>query len=92
MTNKTPNQPEIQHHPDGQVPDKVSHAGYNPWKNRRTHPLALSTPRGLQVQHRQTGEKRFSIPTTVSAGVRTIIAELGTRGITATAYAVHKKP
>ena len=68
---------------------RVSRAGYYGWKKRRNQNYPLSTPRGFRDQIADDVKEIFAKHNGF-AGVRTIATELGTRGITATLYAVRK--
>ncbi|CAI37576.1 IS3 family transposase [Corynebacterium jeikeium] len=68
---------------------RVSRAGYYGWKKRRNQNYPLSTPRGFRDQIADDVREIFAKHNGF-AGVRTIATELGTRGITATLYAVRK--
>lgn len=68
---------------------RVSRAGYYGWKKRRNRNYPLSTPRGFRDQIADDVKEIFAKHNGF-AGVRTIATELGTRGITATLYAVRK--
>lgn len=67
----------------------VSRAGYYAWKKRRALPVTASTFRGFRLSiAEQVGEIFHAYHG--FAGVRTIVTELGARGIVASGYAVRK--
>lgn len=67
----------------------VSRAGYYGWKKRRSQNYPPSTPRGFRDRIADNGRAIFNAYRGF-AGVRTIVTELTTRGITASMYAVCK--
>lgn len=68
---------------------RVSRAEYYEWKKRRNQKSPPSTPRGFRDQIAISVRAIFNAHRG-SAGVRTIVAELATRGITASLYVVCK--
>src|SRR5699024_5034457 len=68
---------------------RVSRAGYYAWKKRRNQKYPSSTPRGFRDRIAEQIKTIFDAHRGFT-GIRTIAAELATRGITASLYAVRK--